>query len=180
MQSTGVSTESTTYEMRIAFKSVKTQTNPLGSAKDAEFMKLKVPYSQGTMEFNDAQTAYWKTHTQPEVSIKAQKLVMLSTIAYDQENAGLHFEGRRSFAEAEVNLLQEQLTQTSQAARAQNPLKVIRESAKNLAEGFANYFGGTPSFQNIIEEYSKPIANTKYKVSKSTALEKHLAAGKKC
>ena len=62
------------------------------------------------MKFNDAQTAYCKTHTCPEVSMKVRKLVMLSAIAYDQEKAGLHFEGRRSFAEAEINLLEEELT----------------------------------------------------------------------
>jgi len=68
------------------------------------------------MKFNDAQTAFWKTHTRPEVSSKVQKLEMLRTIAHDQEKAGLHFEGRRSYAEAEVNLFEEKLTQSSQAA----------------------------------------------------------------
>jgi hypothetical protein len=77
------------------------------------------------MKFNEEQKAYWETHTRPEVSKKMQKLDMLRTIAHDQEKAGLHFEGRRSFAEAEFNLLQEHLIQTSQAARAQNPLKVF-------------------------------------------------------
>lgn len=57
-------------------------------------------------------------------------------------------------------------------------LKIIGESAKNLAGGFANYFGVTQSFDDIVKEYSKPIENTKYKVRKSTALEKKLAAGK--
>ena len=61
------------------------------------------------MKFNEEQKAFWKTHTRPEVSSKVQKLVMLRTIAHDQEKAGLHFDGRRSFAQAEVDLLQEQL-----------------------------------------------------------------------
>jgi hypothetical protein len=129
------------------------------------------------MKFNEEQKAFWKTHTRPEVSSKVQKLVMLRTIAYDQEKAGLHFQGRRSFAEAEVDLLQEQFIQTSQAARAQNPLKIIGESAKNLAEGFANYFESTPSLEDIFKEYSKPIENIKYKVTKSIALEDRLATG---
>jgi len=84
----------------------------------------------GTMKFNTAQTAHWKTHTRPEVSIKMQKLVMLRTIAYDQEKAGFHFEGRRSFAEAEFDLLQEQRIQTSQATRSQNPLSYIGHTVK--------------------------------------------------
>jgi hypothetical protein len=129
------------------------------------------------MKFNEEQKAFWKTHTRPEVSSKVQKLVMLRTIAHDQEKAGLHFDGRRSFAQAEVDLLQEQLIQTSQAARVQNPLKVIGEAAKNLAQSLGNYFEGMPSIEEAVNEYSKPIENTKYKVQKSTALEKRLAAG---
>ena len=77
----------------------------------------------------------------------------------------------------EVDLLQEQLIQTSQAARVQNPLKVIGEAAKNLAQSLGNYFEGMPSIEEAVNEYSKPIENTKYKVQKSTALEKRLAAG---
>ena len=34
-----------------------------------------------------------------------------------------------------------------------------------------------PSIEEAVNEYSKPIENTKYKVQKSTALEKRLAAG---
>ena len=102
------------------------------------------------MKFNEEQKAFWKTHTRPEVSSKVQKLVMLRTIAHDQEKAGLHFDGRRSFAQAEVDLLQEQLIQTSQAARVQNPLKVIGEAAKNLAQSLGNYFEGMPSIEEAV------------------------------
>ena len=79
-------------------------TQPIALASpiiSAELQLTDAPLP-GTMKFNDAQTAYCKTHTCPEVSIKVRKLVMLSAIAYDQEKAGLHFEGRRSFAEAAI------------------------------------------------------------------------------
>ncbi len=163
-------------DTRILMRSVSPQqTSHLSATNSADLHLSKAPLL-GTMKFNEEQKAYWKTHTRPEVSKKMQTLDMLRTIAHDQEKAGLHFEGRRSFAEAEFNLLQEHLIQTSQAARAQNPLKVIGESAKNLAQGLGNFFEGAPSFEDIFKEYSKPIENTKYKVTKSTALEDRLGA----
>ena len=155
-------------DTRIVMRSVSPKpTSDLSPANSADLHLSDAPLP-GTMKFNEEQKAFWKTHTRTEVSSKVQKLEMLRTIAHDQEKAGLHFEGRRSYAEAEVNLLQEQLTQTSQAARAQNPLKVIGESAKNLAQSLGNYFEGTPSIEEAVKEYSKPIENTKYKVTKST------------
>ena len=164
-------------DTRIVMRSVSPKpTSDLSPANSADLNLSDAPLP-GTMKFNEEQKAFWKTHTRTEVSSKVQKLEMLRTIAHDQEKAGLHFEGRRSYAEAEVNLLQEQLIQTSQAARAQNPLKVIGESAKNLAQSLGNYFEGTPSIEEAVKEYSKPIENTKYKVTKSTTLEDRLIAG---
>ena len=164
-------------DTRIVLRSVSPKpTSHLSPTNSADLHLSDAPLP-GTMKFNDAQTAHWKIHTRPEVSSKVQKLDMLRTIAHDQEKAGLHFEGRRSFAQAEVDLLQEQLIQTSQAARSKNPIKVIGESAKNLAESFANFFESAPSIEDAVKEYSKPIENTKYKVQKSAVLEKRLATG---
>jgi hypothetical protein len=55
--------------------------SPLNSAG----LQLIAVHLTGSMTFNDTQTAFWKTHTRPEVSKKVQKLVMLSTIAYDRD-----------------------------------------------------------------------------------------------
>jgi len=164
-------------DTRIVLRSVSPQPTSHLSPTNSADLHLSDSPLPGTMKFNDAQTAHWKIHTRPEVSSKVQKLDMLRTIAHDQEKAGLHFEGRRSFAQAEVDLLQEQLIQTSQAARSKNPIKVIGESAKNLAESFANFFESAPSIEDAVKEYSKPIENTKYKVQKSAVLEKRLATG---
>ena len=164
-------------DTRIVMRSISPQPTPHLSPTNSADLHLSDAPLLGTMKFNEEQKAFWKTHTRPEVSSKVQKLVMLRTIAHDQEKAGLHFDGRRSFAQAEVDLLQEQLIQTSQAARVQNPLKVIGEAAKNLAQSLGNYFEGMPSIEEAVNEYSKPIENTKYKVQKSTALETRLAAG---
>ena len=121
-------------ETRIAMRSVVTQQVDFASPLNSAGLQLIDVHLTGSMTFNDTQTAFWKTHTRPEVSKKVQKLVMLSTIAYDQEKAGLHFEGRRSFAEAEVNLLKEELAQTSQAVRTQNPLSYIGDTFKAWVE----------------------------------------------
>lgn len=131
----------------------------------------------GTMKFNDAQNAYCKKHTRPEISKKMQKLVMLSTIAYDQEKAGLHFEGRRSFAEAQVNLLEEELTQASKAARTQNPLSYFGNTIKAWVSGFNYYFESGPTIENLYSQFSSPIGDSTYKVRKSTALKEGQAAG---
>jgi hypothetical protein len=131
----------------------------------------------GSMTFNDAQTAYLKTHTRPEVSIKVRKLVMLSTIAYDQEKAGIHFEGRRSFAEAEVDLLNEELTQVSQAVRTQNPLSYFGNTINGWVNGISYYFEAEPTIENLYSQFSSPIGDSTYKVRKSTALKEGQAAG---
>jgi hypothetical protein len=123
------------------------------------------------MKFNDTQTAYCKTHTRPKVSIKVQKLVTLSAIAYDQEKAGVQFEGRRSFADAESNLLREELTQASQAARTQNPLSYIGNTVKAWVSGLSYYFEAEPTIENLYSQFSLPIGKSTYKVRKSTALE---------
>jgi len=125
----------------------------------------------GTMKFIDTQTAYCLTHTRPVASIKVQKLVTLSTIAYDQEKAGLHFEGRRSFAEAEINLLKEELTQASQAARTKNSLSYIGNTVKAWVSGLSYYFEAEPTIENLYSQFSLPIGQSTYKVRKSTALE---------
>ena len=78
------------------------------------FEKIPLP---GQMAFNDIQTAYCDEHTPPRVSTKINKLVGLKKIAYAQEKTGVSFEGRRTAAEAEVELLQELLVQSSQSAR---------------------------------------------------------------
>ena len=134
-------------DTRIVMRSISPQPTPHLSPTNSADLHLSDAPLLGTMKFNEEQKAFWKTHTRPEVSSKVQKLVMLRTIAHDQEKAGLHFDGRRSFAQAEVDLLQEQLIQTSQAARVQNPLKVIGEAAKNLAQSLGNYFEGMPSIE---------------------------------
>jgi hypothetical protein len=88
------------------------------SSSDAANLDLKMPFLPNTMEFKDAQTKYWTAHTPPTKLSKGEKLSMLKKIAQDQENTGLHFEGRRSAAE--VDLMTQHLTQTSQASQRQN------------------------------------------------------------
>ena len=144
-------------------------------AEDLEGNRGALP---GTMKFNVTQTTYWKTHTRPEVSIKVRKLVMLSTIAYGQEKASLHFEGRRSFAEAEVNLLKEELTQASQAARTQNPLSYFGNTVKAWVRSVSYYFEAEPTIENLYSQFNSPIGDSTYKVHKSTALKERQAAGK--
>ena len=158
-------------ETRIAMRSVVTQQVDFASPLNSAGLQLIDVHLTGSMTFNDTQTAFWKTHTRPEVSKKVQKLVMLSTIAYDQEKAGLHFEGRRSFAEAEVNLLKEELAQTSQAVRTQNPLSYIGNTVKAWVSRFNYYFETEPTIENLYSQFSLPIGDSTYKVRKSTALE---------
>ena len=164
-------------ETRIVMRSGSTQPIALASPIISAELQLTDAPLPGTMKFNDAQTAYCKTHTCPEVSIKVRKLVMLSAIAYDQEKAGLHFEGRRSFAEAEINLLEEELTQTSQAACTQNPLSYIGNTVKAWVSGLGYYFEAEPTIENLYSQFSSPIGDSTYKVRKSTALSVREAAG---
>ena len=158
-------------------RSVSTQTISLASPMVIPDLRLKDASLPGTMKFNDAQTAYCKTHTRPKVSTKVQKLGMLRTIAYDQEKSGLHFEGRRCFAEAEINLLEEELSQTSQAARTQNPLSYIGNTIKSWVSSVSYYFEAEPTIENLYFQFSSPIRDSTYKVRKSTALEERQAAG---
>lgn len=158
-------------ETRIAMRSVVTHQIDFVSPLNSAGLQLIDVHLPGSMTFNDTQTAFWKTHTRPEVSSKVQKLDMLSTIAYDQEKAGLHFEGRRSFAEAEVNLLREELAQTSQAVRTQNPLSYIGNTFKAWVSEFNYYFEAEPTIENLYSQFSSPIGDSTYKVRKSTALE---------
>ena len=162
-------------ETRIAFKSVRPQINPLISASDAASLQLKTPCLPNTLEFKDAQSAYWESHTRPKVSIKAQRLDMLRTIAHDQENAGMHFEGRRSAAE--VDLMTHHLTQTSQAAQRQNIFRSIINSAKALANDFYYYLEGNPSIDDTFNEFSKTAEQSNFKVWKSKSLVTKETAG---
>jgi hypothetical protein len=162
-------------ETRIAFKSVRPQINPLISASDAANLQLKTPCLPNTLEFKDAQSAYWESHTCPKVFIKAQRLDMLRTIARDQENAGLHFEGRRSATE--VDLMTHHLTQKSQAARRQNILNSIINSAKALANDFYYYLEGNLSIEDTFNELSNPAEQSNYKVRKSQSLIKKETSG---
>ena len=68
-------------------RSASTQPIALASPIIKAELKLTDAPLPGTMKFNDTQTAYCKTHTRPEVSIKVQKLVTLSAIAYDHVSA---------------------------------------------------------------------------------------------
>lgn len=147
-----------------------TQPIALASPIVSADLQLTDAHSTGSMKFNDSQTAYWKNHTRPEVSIKVQKLVMLRTIALEQEKAGLHFEGRRSFADAEIKLLEEELTQASQAARTQNPLSYIGNTVKAWVSGLGYYFEAETTIENLYSQFSSPIGDSSYKVRKSTAL----------
>jgi hypothetical protein len=139
------------------------------------FEKIPMP---GQMAFNDAQTAYCNEHTPPRVSTKINKLVGLKKIAYAQEKAGVCFEGRRSSAEAEVELLQELLVQSSQSARIQNPFTFVADSIKYLKDGISYYFQSTPSINNLVYEFSQSIGSTKFNVRKSTSLCEIEADGK--
>ncbi len=158
-------------ETRIVMRSGSTKLITLASPMIRAELQLTVAPLPGTMKFNDTQTAYCKTHTRPKVSIKVQKLVTLSAIAYDQEKAGVQFEGRRSFADAESNLLREELTQASQAARTQNPLSYIGNTVKAWVSGLSYYFEAEPTIENLYSQFSLPIGKSTYKVRKSTALE---------
>ncbi len=164
-------------ETRIVMRSGSTRPIVLASPIVTADLQLTDAHSTGSMKFNDTQTAYWKIHNRPEVSAKEQKLVMLRTIAYDQEKAGLYFEGRRSFADAEVNLLKVELTQTSQAVRTQNPLSYIGNTVKAWVSGFSNYFEAEPTIENLYSQFSSPIDDSTYKVRKSTALAERVANG---
>ena len=129
------------------------------------------------MAFNDAQTNHWLVNTPPQVSSKVKKLVGLRKIAFEQEKAGLRFEGRRSVAEAEVALLQEQLIHSSQAGRIQNPLIFMLDSINNLKDGISYFFQDTPSISNLADQFSESIGNTKFKARKSTSLTNRNTAG---
>ena len=171
------STATLVSDTRIVMRSVSPQpTTHLSTTNIADLHLSEAPLP-GTMKFNTAQTAHWKTHTRPEVSIKMQKLVMLRTIAYDQEKAGLHFEGRRSFAEAEFDLLQEQRIQTSQATRTQNPLSYIGHTVKAWVSEVNYYFEAVPTIEKLYSQFSSAIGDSKYKVRISTTLEERQAAG---
>lgn len=158
-------------------RTVAPKSTALESRIDGTDLQLKDAPLPGTIKFGDVQTAHWKTHTRPGVSTKVQKLVMLSTIAYDQEKTGLHFEGRRSCAEAQVNLFEEERTQASQAARTQNPLSYIGNTVKAWVSGFNYYFETEPTIENLHSQFSSPIGDSTYKVRKSTALKEGQAAG---
>jgi hypothetical protein len=127
------------------------------------------------MAFNDAQTAYWTAHTPPTKSSRVEKLSMLKKIAQDQENTGLHFEGRRSAAE--VDLMTQHLTQTSQATQRQNLFSSVFNSGKALANDFYYYLEGNPSIEEIFDEFSKPAEQSNFKVRKSNSLIKKEKAG---
>jgi hypothetical protein len=141
---------------------------------DQHFLNFPKP---GSMEFSDTQKAHWEKHTSPTVSRKIQKLKALRNIARDQEKAGLQFEGRRSWAEAEADLAKEQFIQTSQAGRTQNPLSFLENSIKSLADGLNYYFQSGSSIPQLTAELSKPIEGRQYTVRKSEALSKREAAG---
>ena len=130
-----------------------------------------------SMKFNDAQTAHWLSHTPPQVSTKVEKLVMLKKIALDQEKAGVHFEGRRSVAKAEVDLMCETLTQTSQSAQRQHLFSFVINSAKALANDFYYYLEGNPSIEETFDELSKPAGQSNFIIKKSKSLIKKETTG---
>ena len=68
-------------------RSISPQPTPHLSPTNSADLHLSDAPLLGTMKFNEEQKAFWKTHTRPEVSSKVQKLVMLRTIAHDQEKA---------------------------------------------------------------------------------------------
>ena len=158
-------------------RTVAPKSTALESRIDGTNLSLKDAPLPGTIIFGDVQTAHWKTHTRPKISTKVQKLVMLSTIAYDQEKAGLHFEGRRSCAEAQVNLFEEERIQASQAARTQNPLSYIGNTIKAWVSSVSYFFEAEPTIENLYSQLSSPIGDSTYKVRKSTALIEREAAG---
>jgi len=137
------------------------------------FQKVPLP---GQMAFNDSQTTYWTVHTSPRVSKKINKLVDLKKIAYAQEKEGVRFEGRRSAAEAEVELMRERLIQSSQAARIHNPLTFATDSIKYLVDEVEFYFQSMPSIDGLFDQFGEPIGNTKFNVRKSTGLSEREAA----
>ena len=162
-------------ETRVAFKSLRPQTNPLISSSDAANLDLKMPLLPNTIKFKDAQTEYWTAHTPLTKSSKVEKLSMLKKIAQDQENTGLHFEGRRSAAE--VDLMTQHLTESSQAAQRQNLFSSFFNSGKALANDFYYYLEGNPSIDEIFDEFSKPAEQSNFKVRKSNSLIKKQKAG---
>jgi hypothetical protein len=151
-----------------------TPHKPTISAIDSHLREAITP---GTMEFNDAQKAHWALHTPPRVSPKFKKLAMLRQVAYDQEIAGVRFNGRRSFAEVEAELVREQWVQASQAARIQNPLEFIGDSFGDLLRGLSYYFESTPSISTVVDQLSAPIGDTPFYVWKSKSLEQREIAG---
>lgn len=136
----------------------------------------KVPLP-GQMAFNDAQTAFWAAHTPPKISPKVKKLIALRDIVVSQEKAGLHYEGRRSAAEAQSALLREQAVESSQAATLQNPLRFLSDSIHNLKNGIATYFSSTPNTAALINQFSEPIGAAQFNVRASTALSKRETDG---
>ena len=164
-------------DTHIVIRSVAPQPYPLEFTMSEKNLAVKNMPFPGTMEFKDNQTAYWKAHTPPQFSSKIKKLGMLKKIAHDQEKSGLHFEGRRSAAEAEIEMMREELTQKSQAARAQSPFSFIINSAKELTSDFYAYLEGNPSVTETFDEFSTPIDNLNFIVRKSKSLIKKEAAG---
>jgi len=161
----------------ISIKSVTArEVSPLSKLveQDLCFEKLPLP---GQMAFNDTQTAYLTKHTPPRVSAKITKLIDLNKVAYAQEKAGIRFEGRLTFAEAQVALLQEVHVQSSQSSRIPNPYTFLTYSIKYLQDGISYYFQSPPSADNLFDQFSEPIGNTKFSARKSTSLSEREAAG---
>ena len=101
---TPVIKDPTSNVSKVTNSSTHPQITPYKSAVSATDSHLKESITPSTMAFNDAQKAHWTLHTPPRVSPKIKKLAMLRKIAYDQEIAGVRFNGRRSFAEVEAEL----------------------------------------------------------------------------
>ena len=158
-------------------QSVSPKSAPLLYTKSAADQHLPNFPKPGSMEFNNTQKAHWEKHTPPKISKKIQKLTALRNIARDQEKAGLKFEGRRSWAEAEADLAKEQITLSSQASRAQNPLSFIGNSIKSLADGLNYYFQSSSSISEITADLGKPIGKDQFITRKSEALSRREAAG---
>lgn len=163
-------------ETRLVIRSVSPQPHPLAPRMKAKNLALEDAPLPGTVKFNDVQTAHWTAQSPPRLSLQIKKLGMLNRIAHDQEKAGLHFEGRRSAAEAEIDLMNEHLAQTSQAAQAHNPFSFIIHSAKALARDFYFYLDGNPSVSDTFDKFSTPIDDSSFIVRKSNSLIKKEAA----
>ena len=125
-------------------------TQPIALASpiiSAELQLTDAPLP-GTMKFNDAQTAYCKTHTCPEVSIKVRKLVKgvdkeWSEAANWYIKAACQGEAKAQFALGLIyekgkgvkKILDEALKWYSEAAK-QGHAEAIRKVAKLKKSGF--------------------------------------------